>query len=129
MLGTLFALLYTAHLAVDYLLQTDQQATEKSEHTRAGWTANLLHATEHVIASIVVLIIGTARLHLHLHPVLLVVAVAWIGASHAIIDRRSGIAWWMDHTGSAAFRQNGGAAHADQAAHVIALLIAALILA
>lgn len=33
MFGTLFALLYAAHLAADYPLQTDRQAVRK-----AGWT-------------------------------------------------------------------------------------------
>lgn len=129
MLGTLFALLYTAHLLADYVLQTDHQAGHKADRTWAGWRANLTHATTHVLTCTTALLIGTARLGtLHLHPASTALALAWIGLTHAAIDRRRGIAWWMNHTGQQEFYKHGGAAHVDQAAHVLALLTAALIL-
>lgn len=130
MFGTLFALLYAAHLAADYVLQTDHQAAHKADRTLTGWYANLTHAGTHVLACAAVLLAGAARLGtLHLHPAATVLALAWIGVSHAAIDRRRGIAWWMTHTRQQEFYQRGGAAHVDQAAHVLALFIGALILA
>lgn len=56
-------------------------------------------------------------------------AVLWIGATHSLIDRRWAVRWWMEHTGQSTFFHNGGAAHVDQAAHIAALIAAALYLA
>jgi hypothetical protein len=125
-----FVLLYAAHLIADYVLQTDHQAARKADRSAAGRRANLAHAGTHVIVCAAALAAGTALLN-ELHPALwrAAVAVAWIGASHAAIDRRRGITWWMDHTGQTAFRAHGGAAHVDQTAHIVALLIGALIIA
>lgn len=130
MFATVFTLLYVAHLVSDYALQTDRQAILKSEPGRAGWWANLTHAATHVVACAVALGVGAFALDgLDLPAGRTVTAVAWVGVSHAFIDRRWPIAWWMDHTGSADFRTRGGAAHVDQAAHVVALLVAALVIA
>lgn len=126
----MFVLLYVAHLTADYVLQTDHQASHKADRTPAGWWANLTHAATHVAACAATITLGWAVLdHIHLHPAPTALALAWIGASHSVIDRRWPIAWWMDNTGSADFRTRGGAAHVDQTAHIIALLAAALILA
>lgn len=130
MFPTVFILLYVAHLVADYALQADRQATLKAERSAAGWWANLSHAGTHVVACAVALVVGGAVLDgVHLPVVQADIAVAWVGVTHAFIDRRWPIAWWMDHTGSADFRTRGGAAHVDQAAHVVALLVAALVIA
>jgi hypothetical protein len=130
MFPTVFVLLLVAHLAADYALQTDRQATLKSEPGRAGWSANLSHAGTHVAACAVALGAGAMLLPGAALPVTrTVLAVAWIGVSHGLIDRRWPIAWWMDHTGSADFRTRGGAQHVDQTAHVLALAIAAVAIA
>jgi Protein of unknown function (DUF3307) len=128
--ATVFVLLYVAHLLADYVLQTDAQASLKADRTRAGWWANLTHAATHVIVCAVALGVGAFALDgLDLPAGRTVAAVAWVGVTHAFIDRRWPIAWWMDHTGSADFRTRGGAAHVDQAAHVVALAVAALVIA
>lgn len=44
-------------------------------------------------------------------------------------DRRWIVTWWMEHTGQAEYLARGGAQHVDQAAHALALLIAAVGLA
>ena len=129
MFATVFILLYVAHLLADFALQTDRQASLKADRSAAGWWANLSHAATHVIACAVALAVGTAALDgMHLPVVRTVAALAWIGSSHGLIDRRWLIAWWMDHTGSAAFRERGGAAYVDQTAHVLALAVAALVI-
>ena len=130
MFAAAFILLYVSHLAADYPGQTDHQAAHKADRDAAGWRANFAHAGTHVLTCAVVLAIGAAFLgELHVSPWRAAAALLWIGATHSAIDRRRGVAWWMDHTGQAAFRAHGGAAHVDQTAHVIALAVAALIIA
>jgi hypothetical protein len=58
-----------------------------------------------------------------------IAAVLWIGATHAFIDRRWPVARWMAFARQAGWAQHGGAAHVDQTAHVLALVVAALFLA
>jgi hypothetical protein len=130
MFATVFILLYAAHMLADYALQTDHQAEHKAERSRAGWCANLAHAGTHVLTCTVALAVGAAVLSgTHFPVTRAIVALAWVGASHGLIDRRWLIAWWMDNTGSADFRTRGGAQHVDQTAHILALCIAAFIIA
>jgi len=92
--AALFVLLYVAHHASDYPFQTDHQAQHKAEKSAHGWRANLMHAGTHVLASAVVLTAGAVLLpdvDLALVPAL--VALVWIGATHAVIDRRWPIQW------------------------------------
>ena len=130
MFATVFILLYVAHLAADYPLQTDHQAAHKADRSAEGWRANVVHAGTHAAACTVALLAGVVFLPEVALPVArTLIAVAWIGASHAVIDRRRLIVWWMDHTRQAEFRERGGAAYVDQTAHVLALAVAALVIA
>jgi hypothetical protein len=129
MFGTLFALLYVAHLLADYPLQTDHQAGCKAERGAAGWRANLSHAGTHAAVSAALLTIGALALDLHIGLAVTTAGLAWIGATHSLIDRRWPIHWWMQHTRQAGFAQHGGAAHVDQTAHITAIAIAALAIA
>jgi hypothetical protein len=129
MFGTIFVLLYVAHLIADYALQTDHQAAHKMETSRKGWTANLTHAGTHTITTAVLLGIGWTALDLSISLPAVGLTLAWITASHAFIDRRWPITWWMTHTGSTDWISRGGAAHVDQTAHTVALTLAALGLA
>lgn len=126
MFATLFVLLYVAHLAADYPLQTDHQAAHKADQSAAGWRANLAHAATHVASSAVVLTVGVTVLGLAIGWVEAAIAIAWIRATHCLIDRRRAVHWWMQHTRQRKFAEHGGAAHVDQTAHVIALAAAAL---
>jgi hypothetical protein len=129
MFATIFILLYVAHLTADYAIQTDHQAAHKMEKSRKGWTANLTHAGTHTITTAITLAAGWATLDLNIDLPATAAALAWITGSHAFIDRRWPVTWWMTHTGSTDWISRGGAAHVDQTAHVIALLVAALTLA
>ncbi|WP_326768838.1 DUF3307 domain-containing protein [Streptomyces sp. NBC_01591] len=129
MFADLFVLLYGAHLLSDYPFQTDHQAGCKAEQSAAGWRANLVHAGTHVLVSAVALAVGFLVLDLPLTVPAVAVALLWIGATHSIIDRRWLVLRWMEGAGQSEFVKHGGAAHVDQAAHVTALLIAALALA
>ncbi|WP_042422238.1 DUF3307 domain-containing protein [Streptacidiphilus anmyonensis] len=130
MFAAVFVLLYIAHLAADYPLQTDAQSAHKAGPGLTGWRANLTHASIHAASYLVLLFGGGALLHLHLGVGLVLGAVAWVSGLHAFIDRRWPITWWMDHTGQAGFRANGGAQHVDQVAHLaLGILPAALAMA
>lgn len=129
MFPTVFILLYVAHLLSDYPFQTDHQAAHKAARTVAGWRANAVHAGTHVLTSAVALALGAALLDLSLTLPAAALALAWVGCTHSFIDRRWAVAWWMENTGQREFIKHGGAAHVDQAAHLAALLVAALGLA
>ncbi|MER7507061.1 DUF3307 domain-containing protein [Streptomyces lavendulae] len=129
MFASLFVLLYVAHLTADYALQTDHQAAHKMEKGRKGWAANLSHAGTHTVTTAAALAVGWAALDLTVSLPAAAAALAWITASHALIDRRWPVTMWMTKTGSTDWINRGGAAHVDQTAHVTALLIAALALA
>ncbi|MFJ2407086.1 DUF3307 domain-containing protein [Streptomyces xanthochromogenes] len=137
-----FVVFYASHLAADYPMQTDVQTSRKAGWTEIdtankavlhhhGWGANQAHAGTHTAVSLLaLLLIPGLALGLPLTVPGAVASLAWIHLSHAVIDRRVGVAWWMRHTGQTAFQAHGGAAHVDQAAHIVlGLLPAALLLA
>ncbi|MEV6421582.1 DUF3307 domain-containing protein [Streptomyces sp. NPDC051662] len=126
MFASVFVLLYVAHIFADYPLQTDKIADHKADRTTAGWIYNLAHAGIHVLVSAVALGAGVVVLDLQLTPSTIAAVVAWLGCSHAVIDRRWPIVWWMEHTGQREYVKIGGTATVDQAAHLGALVIAAL---
>ena len=129
MFASLSVLLYVSHLTADYPLQTDHQAAHKAEKSTTGWRANLTHAGTHVLTCGVALLVGVLVLDLSVSVPVAVAVLLWIGATHSVIDRRWPIRWWMTRTGSVQFFECGGAAHVDQTAHVLALVVAALALA
>ncbi|GHG60503.1 DUF3307 domain-containing protein [Streptomyces griseocarneus] len=129
MFAQLFVLLYISHLLADYPLQTDDQAANKDAKGSHGWWANIAHASTHVVVSAFALTIGVFALGLPLTPAATVLGLAWIGGTHAVIDRRWPISWWMVRAGQREYLLNGGAAHIDHAAHATALGMAALVMA
>jgi hypothetical protein len=130
MFGDAFVLLFIAHLLADYPGQTDHQAAHKAAPGLRGWLANACHAGTHVALSALALAVGWWALGTSPAPAAVAVALVWVGASHALIDRRWLVVWWMEHTRQSAFRAHGGAAHVDQAAHLaLGLAPAALVLA
>lgn len=130
MFASAFALLYVGHLLADYPGQTDHQAAHKADRTAAGWRANLTHAATHVLLCALTLAAGAALLDdMPLTVARTAVALAWVGVTHSVIDRRWIVRRWMETTGQREFLAHGGAAHVDQAAHIGALAIAALYLA
>ncbi|MFJ5804359.1 DUF3307 domain-containing protein [Streptomyces decoyicus] len=129
MFASIAILLWVGHLLADYPGQTDHQATHKADNSAHGWRANLTHAATHVLICSTLLAVGNAVLGWDLPLLPTVVALLWIGATHSLIDRRWPVRWWMENTGQRDFLAHGGAAHVDQAAHVAALVTAALFLA
>ena len=129
MFAETFLLLYVGHLLADYPLQTDHQTAHKAGPGRRGWTANATHAAVHVLACAALLGLGALVLGWRLPLLPTLAALAWIGTTHAAIDRRRLIAAWMRWARQPKFADHGGAAHVDQTAHVLALALAALFLA
>ncbi|MFC8505556.1 DUF3307 domain-containing protein [Streptomyces sp. NPDC057411] len=129
MFATVFLLLYVGHLLADYPFQTDHQAAHKADPGTAGWRANLSHAAAHIAACAFALLAGMAFLDLHISTWAAYGALAWIGGTHAFIDRRWPVRWWMHRFDQTGWAANGGAAHVDQTAHITALALAALVLA
>ncbi|MEU5821868.1 DUF3307 domain-containing protein [Streptomyces sp. NPDC047803] len=128
MFADLAFLLYVGHLIADYPLQTDHQAGHKALPGLAGWRANLGHAATHVAACGLLLALGAAVLGWRLPLLPVLAALLWIGTTHAVIDRRWPVRWWMTHTGQSAWADSGGSAHVDRTAHIAALVVAALFL-
>ncbi|MFJ9410827.1 DUF3307 domain-containing protein [Streptomyces sp. NPDC101393] len=129
MFASIVILLWVGHLLADYPFQTDHQAGCKAQPGVVGWAANLTHAATHVLTCGVLLAGGTLALGWRLPLLPVVVAVGWIGVTHAVIDRRWPVRWWMEHAGQRQFIEHGGMAHVDQTAHIVALAAAALYLA
>ncbi|MEU3228400.1 DUF3307 domain-containing protein [Streptomyces sp. NPDC006976] len=129
MFASLFVLLYAAHLLADYPFQTDHQAGCKADHGAAGWRANLAHAGTHVLFCSLALVIAAAVLGESAGTLPSAAAVLWIGVTHAVIDRRWPVAAWMRLARQQGWAAHGGAAHVDQTAHVLVLVVAALGLA
>lgn len=129
MFATVFVLLYVGHLLADYPFQTDHQADHKADPGAAGWRANLDHAATHVVTCAFSLLAGMVVLDLSVSTWAAYGALAWIGVTHAFIDRRWPVRWWMERFGQSEWARHGGAAHVDQTAHVAALVVAALALA
>lgn len=131
------ATLAAAHHVGDFLLQTDHQAACKpATEDRAvvcsegeSWRALAGHIASYHAAQVAGLLIANRALGLKLRPGRVAAGVAISAATHAVIDRRWPVRWWMDNTGSAAFRENGGAAHVDQTLHHTALWASALVIA
>ncbi|MFJ6447103.1 DUF3307 domain-containing protein [Streptomyces hydrogenans] len=129
MFATVFVLLYLGHLLADYPFQTDHQAAHKAEGGKAGWWANLTHAATHVTACGLALAAGATVLDVTVSLPVAVAALLWIGSTHAFIDRRWPVRWWMTRMRQTSWAAHGGAAHVDQTAHILALALAALALA
>jgi hypothetical protein len=128
MLPELFVLLYAGHLTADYALQTDHQAEHKAAAGAAGWRANLAHASTHLVVASIMLVVGHLVVDLPIPALPALAALTWITTTHAILDRRWPVTAWMRIARQQGWAQRGGAAHVDQTAHVLVLLVAALAL-
>lgn len=126
--AAVFVLLYVAHLVADYPLQTDWQAAHKADRSVEGWRANVSHAFDHLMVSTAALAVLEVVLGYSVPVVQGCAGLAWIAISHAAIDRRRGVLAWMRLARQTKFQEHGGAAHVDQTAHLVCLLVAALVM-
>lgn len=131
------ATLTAAHHVGDFLLQTDHQAARKpcAEDRLAecseteSWRCLAAHVASYHAAQLVGLVVANRALGLNLKPTRVLAGVAVSAVTHAVIDRRWPVRWWMDNTGSHDFRvKAGGGMHVDQTAHHACLWGSALII-
>ncbi|WP_062209501.1 DUF3307 domain-containing protein [Streptomyces sp. NBRC 109706] len=131
--------LYTAHHAADYLFQSDHQSGRKAGWTEPadeagpgrhhhGWGVNQLHAGIHTISTVAVLTLLAWTVGLPLSLAGLTTSLGWVHITHSLIDRRWPVRWWMTHTGSTGFVDQGGMPLVDQALHLTVGLFPAALL-
>lgn len=101
-LAAYFVVLDVCHDLADHVVQTDQQAVNKSERSRRGYRAMLGHVASYTTVQAV----GLASLRaVGLCPpaASLTAAVAWSAGSHAFLDRRWPVKRLLEKTGSSNF--------------------------
>jgi hypothetical protein len=118
---TLFETLFVAHLVADWLLQTEWQAVNKDHNYRALFS--------HVgIYSLV--IFGVFVMHYGFQNLTVYLVVGMIGLTHAFIDRRRPVLWFMRSFRLIVNRKPNQVIllGVDQTFHILLLAIATMIL-
>jgi hypothetical protein len=143
--AALAVLLFVGHYVGDYVVQTDwwaalkvAGATYPPGHPAQGrpvpaalsWWWNQVHVATYTatIAATVAAVSAVGGFAGQLGAVpawrwLAAAAANW--AAHSLLDRRWPVLRLMEATGSVPFARNGGAAHVDQALHLLTLLLLA----
>lgn len=118
---TLFEKLFVAHLVADWLLQTEWQALNKDHNYRALFSHIGIYSL--VILSVLWLDFGFQNVTVYL-------VVGMIALTHAFIDRRWPVVWFMKTFRLIVERKPKGALMlgVDQTFHILLLAIAGLIL-
>jgi hypothetical protein len=124
MTAIVFLVLLAGHLLGDWILQSDKQATTKTQ----SWTAMAGHvATYHLVMG-ALLLVPVLRDGWPVGRALIVLAVS--AATHALIDRRWPVRTLLRATGSPGFATvEWGVIAVDQALHVTILALLAVTLA
>lgn len=125
------------HHVGDFMAQTDHQSACKPTAAdrqvvcseSESWRALAAHVASYHAVQVAGLLVANRVLGLRLRPGRVLAGVALSAATHALIDRRRSVREFMDRTGSAEFRQHGGAMHVDQTMHHASLWAAALVIA
>lgn len=119
--GTLFVALLVSHLIGDWIVQTDNQAREKT----ASWLAMAEHVAGYHLVMLVMLALVWPMDYSEL-PAFVIVVVSAV--SHALIDRRWPTVALLRFTCSAKLaEQTWGVFVTDQALHISILGLLALI--
>lgn len=118
---SLFDWLLVAHLAGDFLLQTDGMASNKGQ----SWQWMIKHVAVYMAVVTPVLIIYAA---LHSTPGgLMAAALLFILVTHVALDRRGFTAWWMRLVGVANDKAWISVV-VDQVFHILTLALVAQVL-
>ena len=140
--GAVLSSLWAAHVFADYWIQTHHQAVTKGLPGWIGRRACASHVASYTATAALVLWLVSLRTGLHLPLTQTSTALGFSGATHYWLDRRVTLERLARWTGKLGFYRLGsprdghndnptlgtGAHYLDQASHVLALLIAALIL-
>lgn len=132
--ATVFAALYAGHHAGDYLLQSDHQAMTKGKCDHEGRKACASHVATLTAAQGAVLALVLAATGTAVDPAALLIGLAINAVSHFWADRRSTLRGLVLATERWTHKlkfydHGGGAAHMDQAWHMLWLIPAALAIA
>lgn len=124
--------LYVGHQLGDHVAQTDRQAEGKSAPGAGGWAAMAGHLAGYHLTVAVLLVATTALLGLPLSPWGIAAGLGFSAGTHAILDRRWPVRAILRATGSPRFAELTtpvcGMYAADQALHLLALLVSALLI-
>ncbi|MDI1463643.1 DUF3307 domain-containing protein [Catellatospora sp. KI3] len=124
--------LYVGHQVGDHVAQTDRQAEGKAEAGGHGWRAMAGHLLGYHLTLLVLLLGTTALLRLPLSWTGLAAGLGFSLATHGLLDRRWPVRAILRATGSPRFAELttpvSGMYAADQALHLAALLIYALLI-
>ncbi|WP_017541578.1 DUF3307 domain-containing protein [Nocardiopsis halophila] len=128
-----FAALYAGHHVGDYLIQSDHQALNKGRCDHEGRKACTAHVLTLTIAQGAVLALVLGATGTAIDPAALLTGLGINAVSHFWADRRSTLRGlvlaterWTHKIG---FYDGGGAAHMDQAWHMLWLVPAAVAIA
>jgi hypothetical protein len=128
--AAVFIALYVGHQLGDHIAQTDATADAKSQPGWAGWRAIGVHVfTYHlcVVAALAALLL----IHVPLTWPGCAAGVGFSAVTHGFIDRRWPVRVLLEKTGSARFAAMTtpicGSYVSDQALHVAALFVSALL--
>jgi len=138
-----FIALYVAHEVADHWIQTERQAMNKHLRNWTGRRACAGHVATYTAVAAAALWLVAAHTGLALAPTRSAAALAISAAAHYWIDRRFTLGRFAGAVGKAGFYSLGtprpghddnpclgtGSYALDQSAHVLTLLVAALILA
>lgn len=118
---TIFETLLLAHLAGDWLLQTEWQAVNKVH----SWRALLTH-----IAIYHVIVLGVLVARFGFRDVYVYAVVVILAITHAVMDRQRFVEWWMRTMRHSVNRSSERwlMIVVDQSIHIILLGLAALFL-
>jgi hypothetical protein len=127
------ATMYAAHQVADHGLgQSDYQAANKDKPGWLGWKALLEHVFDYHLIMVFLLLGTILVLELPVTLTGFVLALTFSAATHAFLDRRWPVRWFLEHTGSREFAKMTtplcGMYLADQGLHYFCLWVSALLL-
>jgi hypothetical protein len=133
--AAVFVALWAAHAVADTWIQTETQAATKGLTGPDSWRgrgAAARHVGTYTLVALAALVLAWSRLGLDLAPVHVIEGLALSAVTHWWADRRWTLAMLARWSGHRGFMELGGplggAYLLDQAWHVAALFVAALVI-
>ena len=122
-----------AHQVADHLFQTDKMASNKAKPGRTGWSHILQHVFAYHIVMFIMLLVTCVFLNVPVTLLGVFSALLFSGVSHAFLDRRWPVKWFLNNVGASNFVEMQtpicGMYLADQSLHYFCLWISALLFA
>lgn len=124
---------FAAHQVADHGLgQSDKQAANKGKPGKEGWKAVLGHVFDYHLVMLFMLLTAILVLNLPVTGTGFILFMTFSAVTHAFLDRRWPVKWFLEHTGSPEFAKMTtplcGMYLADQGLHYFCLWVSALLL-